>query len=116
MWTSSARDSRKFQGACVATGAHHCVIGRKQAKAYCKSRGCKIKLLKSNPDFRFGDASFRSMGPLPVRIPTLDSSFIEHKFYVVDAEIPMLLGLDLLDLAGIYANNVKNVIFNQKLD
>lgn len=43
VWTSSALDSRKFQGACVDTGAQQCVSELKQAKAYCKSRGVQVQ-------------------------------------------------------------------------
>ena len=52
---------------------------------------------------------------MPIRIPTPQGSFIEHKFDVVDADIPMLLGLDLLDSAGMYADSVDNQMVNKVL-
>lgn len=71
----------------------------KLAKASCKARGCKLKLLRSRIEFGFGDGSFRSMGALPIRIPTPAGSFIKHRFDVIKADKPMLLGLYLMDSA-----------------
>ena len=115
IWTSSVRNSKKFQGACIDTGAQQCVVGLKQAKAYCKERRCKFKLLPSRIEFRFGDGSFRSLGAIPIRIPTPNGSFIEHRFDVVDADIPLLFGLDLLDSAGLIVDNVNNCLENKIL-
>ena len=115
IWTSSARNSKKFHGACIDTGAQQCVVGLKQAKAYCKERDIKLKLLPSRTEFRFGDRSFRSLGAIPIRIPTPNGSFIEHRFDVVKADVPLLLGLDLLDSSGLIVNNVNNCLENKIL-
>lgn len=115
VWNSSARGSNHFHGACIDTGAQQCVVGKKQARAYCRARNLRFKLLPSRIEFRFGDGSFKSLGPLPIRIPTPNESFIEHRFDVVNADIPMLFGLDLLDSSSLYVDNVDNVIVNKKL-
>ena len=72
--------------------------------------------MPSRIEFRFGDGSFKSLGALPIRIPTPNGSFIEHRFDVVEADIPMLFGLDLLDSALLYANNVDNLLVNERLN
>lgn len=57
---------------------------------------------------RFGDGVYKSQGVLSMRIPTPNGSFIRHCFDVVQAQIPMLIGLDLLEKPGCYANNISN--------
>ena len=111
--TSSARNSKQFHGACIDTGAQQCVVGLKQAKSYCKKIGCKLKLWPSRTEFRFGDGSFKSLGALPIRIPTPECSFIEQKIDVVKADIPLLLGLDFLDSSGLIVDNVNNQLENK---
>lgn len=46
---------------------------------------------------------------------TPDRSFIGQNFDVVNAPIPMLLGLDALDCTGNYTDNVDNILVSKKL-
>lgn len=78
-------------------------------------RGYKFKLFRSRIEFRFCDGSFRSLGALPIRIPTPDRFFIEQRFDVVNEDTPMFLGLDLMDPASMYADNVDNKLVNKTL-
>ncbi len=102
------RERSAFQGGCIGTGAERCVIGYRQATAYCAYTGTTFCLRPSNASFRIGDGSHTSIGTMPVRIPTLDGSFIVGDFDVVKADVPMLIGLYLLDNYSLVANNVRN--------
>jgi len=105
---NSRRTQRIFQGAAVDTGAELSVIGMAQAKAYCQYHGIRFNLKPSSVKFKFGDGGFPSEGTLLVRIPTPDGSFIALRIDVVQADIPMLLGLDVMDREKLVANNVLN--------
>ncbi len=102
------RERSAFQGGCIDTGAERCVIGYRQAKAYCAYTGTTFCIRPSNASTRFGDGSHTSIGTMPVRIPTPDGSFIVGDFDVVKADVPMFIGLDLLDNYSLVANNVRN--------
>jgi len=99
---------KKFQGGCIDTGAQKCVIGKLQAKAYCKFAKITYQVIPSETTFRFGDGDFSSLGKLPIRIPIPNNSYIPYEFDVVQPDVPMLMGLDLLDAMKCYANNVEN--------
>ena len=98
----------KFHGVCIDTGAQASVVGEKQAKAYCREVGITFKTSPSRSEFKFGDGTFKSKGKIKVRIPTPDGSFIEIDIDVVEADVPMLLGIDVMDRERIVANNVTN--------
>jgi hypothetical protein len=52
-------------------------------------------------EFRFGDGTFQSLGSIPVRIPTPEGKFIKIEMDVVQADVPMLIGLEILDLESL---------------
>ncbi len=104
------KPTRYFEGACIDTGAEQSVVGKPQAKAYCIQHRIAYKLLPSSTIFQFGDGCYKSLGKLRVRIPIANGSFIFGKIDVVPANIPLLIGLDILDSQGIFANNVDNVL------
>ena len=106
--------SNEFKGACLDIGAEKSVIGRKQAMAYCKFTGCKFKHKPSRTFFRFGDGCFSSIGIIPVRIPCPDGSFIHFNIDVVQEDVPMLIGLDILDREKLVADNVSNVLSSKR--
>lgn len=85
-----------FQGACVDTGAQKSIIGKPQALAYCKLANVKILPNYSRRRFKFGEQSFPYTGVIQVRIPLSTLEFLEYKIPVVDVDIPLLLGLELL--------------------
>jgi hypothetical protein len=101
---------RSFQGDCLDTGAQTSVVGLAQAKAYCKYRGVQFKTKASNKAFRFGRQRQESLGELLVRLPLADGSFVSVEMGVVDADIPMLVGLDVLDKYALAIDNVANVL------
>lgn len=99
----------QFHGACLDTGAQRSVIGMKQAQHYCKRHSLTFNYVtESTTQFRFGDGSFASKGKIRVRIPTPDCSYIQIDVDTVDADVPLLIGLDILDAHLLVVNNVTN--------
>jgi Aspartyl protease len=101
-------NKRKWQGACLDTGAQRTVIGLPQARAYCRYMGCRLTLAKSRTVFRFGVGVSKSRGILHMRIPTPNESFMLLAVDDVDADIPFLVGLDILDLFQLNVDTVQN--------
>ena len=64
--------------------------------------------------FRFGDGVFNSLGTIPIRIPTSDESFLFLDIDVVQANVPMLVGLDILDRYYLVPDNVENLLVDKK--
>lgn len=95
----------KFLGACQGTGAQKSVIGVNQAKAYCRESNVRMKLKQSHSRFKFGDGDYRYFGRLDVRIPTPDGSYLPLSVDVANADVPLLIGLDVLDRLKLVANN-----------
>lgn len=58
----------------------------------------------------FGDGLYLSLGTMELRISTLDGDFISFKSDVVDADIPLLLGIEVPYAEGMVADNVDNVL------
>lgn len=86
-------------GSLSDTGATSSVIGHQQALRYCKFSAQPYRPQPSNRVFRFGNGSQLSLGTLRVRIPPT-GTFIERYVDVVAADIPVLLGLDLMQAEG----------------
>jgi hypothetical protein len=97
-----------FQGICIDTGAQRSVVGIDQAKAYCELCDIRFRTKPSLTAFRFGDGVFKSLGCIPVRIPTPDGNQIKMDMDVVQANVPMLIGLEVLDRECLVADNVEN--------
>lgn len=106
--------TRKFQGACCDIGAQRSVAGRRQAKAYCREAGVPFNLRKSDYAFRFGDGLYSSLGTIEIRLPTPDGSFLAMEVDVVDAYVPLLMGIDTLDREQLVADNVENVLDSRR--
>lgn len=51
-----------------------------------------------------------------MRILTPEVLFIDHRFEVVEAAIPKLLDLDLVDSALLYPDNVDSILFGKRLN
>lgn len=106
--------SDHFQGACVYTRAQRSVVGKDQAKAYCKQIGVRFKPNLSPTLFRFGDGTFHNLGIIPERIPSPDGSFLKIYMDVVIADVPMLIGLEVLDQNLLIADNVANLLISKR--
>jgi hypothetical protein len=78
-----------------------------QAKAYCRFVGTKFKLKRNKNINRFGVDRQKLLGSFSIRMPTSVSTiFLEVS--VVIANVPLQIGLDVLDAYGITADTVKN--------
>jgi len=86
----------KFKGAVIDTGAARSCIGKKQAVAYAGTIGHVPKLSKTNLSFRFGDKVEKSCGAILIKLPIGNGMLIEFYCDIVPANIPLLLGLDIL--------------------
>jgi hypothetical protein len=98
----------KWQESCLDTGMQRTVIALPQARAYCRYMGCRLALAESRTVFRFGVGVSKSRGILHMRIPTSNESFMLVAVDVVDADIPFLVGLDILDLFQLNVDTVPN--------
>jgi Aspartyl protease len=96
--------------ACIDTGAQRTVIGLAQARAYCKFLGIPFALSISKRVFVFWVGKRNSLGILHMRFPTPNGSFIMLEVDVVPTNVPMLLGLDVLEKFGLCADTVHNVL------
>jgi transposase InsO family protein len=105
--TSEKQNYTTWNGACLDTGAQKTVIGFSQAKAYCRFVGTKFKLKENKNIYRFGVDRQESMGSFSIRLPT-PVSIIFLEVDVVRANVPLLIGLDVLDAYGLTADTVKN--------
>ena len=106
-----SQTSTDFLGACLDIGAQRSCIGLNQAKALLsRQQGTSLKLSKSFYSFRFGDTRYMSLGRMTIRIPTPDESFLEFTVDVVEPDVPLLIGIDVLDKHSLVADNVKNVL------
>ena len=104
-----------FQGACGDTGSQGTLIGLRQAKAYCRLVGQKLKLSRSKIRFHFGDGCRNSLGRMELRLPTPNGGYIPIHTDVVDSDIPLLLGLEFLRqellLLNCLTNELKSYAF-----
>jgi hypothetical protein len=96
-----------WNGACVDTGAQKTVIGLPQAMASCRFVGKKFKLQRSNNVYRFGVDKQDSLGFIAIHIPT-PASVISLNVDVVRANVPLLIGLDVLDANDLTADTMSN--------
>lgn len=104
----------QFLGGCLDIGAQKTVARELQARAYSATVGRKFSLLPSHYAFRFGDGLHASLGWLMIRIPTPDGIFIETRVEVGKVDVPLLLGIDLLDRERLVADNVENVLHSRR--
>jgi hypothetical protein len=104
------RNRKKYcwNGACIDTGAQRAVIGLALACAHCKFLGMPFALSISKRVFVFGVDKRNSLGIFHMRLPTPNGSFIMLEGDVVPTNVPMLLGLDVLDEVGLCADTVHN--------
>ena len=97
-----------FQGACGDTGSQGTVIGVNQAKAYCKMTGQRYNLQRSQTRYKFGDGCRNRFGAMEIRLPTPNGSYVPIITDVVQADIPLLLGLDFLRKERLLLNYLTN--------
>ena len=97
-------------GACFDTGAQMSVIGKEQAKMYCLLTEVPFNLKGGGTTFRFGDRVYHSLGELDLELPIFSTHQRRYIVNIVDADVPLLLGLDWLDENLLYVNNVNDTL------
>ena len=109
MLTKITRTQRP-SGFCADIGSPKCVIGRKECNRICTKFGIHERHIKpSNERFSFADHSYPSLGKVsippktPIRAPK-----IIVVLDMVEADIPPLLGMDLLDREELCADTTVN--------
>ena len=107
--------SPSWNGACLDTGTQRTIIGLAQAKAYCRFSGNKFKPKPSPIHFRFGNDSQASIRTMNIFIPIPDGYIICEKVDIVRANVPFLIGLDLLDKYHMFIDSVNNMLRSPKL-
>lgn len=110
----SFKRSETLRRICLDTGAQKSVVGKNQAKAYCEMAGIKFKSKPSNTRFKFGDGIFASIGSIPIRIPKPNGGFIPVEIDAIRANVPMLIGLEVMDKHKLVADNVDNKLVSKK--
>jgi len=94
----------KFRGTVVDTGAARSCIGYNQAKALWKLQGFKSQIEPSNILFKFGDVVHCSNKIMNLSIPTPNGNELNFKCNIVNADVPLLLGLDVLKRENLIVN------------
>lgn len=111
-----SRTTRVRPGFCVDTGAPASVVGLNEIRHIYSALHRKFSLRPSRKSFRFADAAYKSVGvttlPLltPVGVPNL-----YVKLDVVTADVPALLGLDVLDSHSLTADTVSNKLIKKSV-
>jgi hypothetical protein len=102
-------DTRNFRGAVIDTGATRSVIGLPEARRYCEQRGVQLELKISARQYKFGDDVRQSIGLMQIQIPTPDS-VLNISVDVVDMDVPLLIGLDVLVRYRLQVLTIDNVL------
>lgn len=92
-----------FEGACIDSGAQKTVIGLLQVRAYCTLLNADLDdVLKGQKLlFTFGNKKHKGLGHITIRMPVSNGFFLSFTADVVDLDVPLLLGLDLLTQASL---------------
>lgn len=88
--------SENFVGACIDSGADKSVMGYEQARDYCTSKDANLDLVASPLRFKFRNSTHRSEGTMEVRIQITGEAYIAVNTDVVRADLPPLIGLEIL--------------------
>jgi hypothetical protein len=93
--TGHSASKSSFKGAVIDTGAQSSVIGLPQAQAYSSEFGSRLFIRPSLTTFKFGNSTEKSLGITRIVVPT-PGTLVSFDCDVVKADIPLLIGLDLL--------------------
>jgi hypothetical protein len=92
-----------FHGAVVDSGASRTVIGHKQARnitSTTSATSCAVNSSEhSRRAFRFGSQVVCSVGQIEFHLP-VGESFISFQAFIVPIDVPLLLGLDVMQSYG----------------
>ena len=97
-------------GFCVDIGTPKSCIGLKELRKIFNHLGKRVtKLKRSINRFRFADTTYKSLGQISLPLATpAEKPPIHVMMDVVPADIPPLLGMDVLDRESLIADTVAN--------
>lgn len=98
----------EFAGACLDTGAQRSVCGLAQAESYARNHPGSLTLKPRSLRFRFGHHVIQSMGKVNIRIPQGNNSHLSLSIHVVNLDIPLIIGLDVLKSYHLLINYLAN--------
>ena len=85
------------------------MVGREQAQAYARLSGRRLVLAPpAVTTFLFGGEEHASLGTLPMHVPLSEAYYLPLSIDVIQLNVPLLIGLDVLDHYGLYVNNVED--------
>ncbi len=102
---------------CVEIAAPGSVIGRPQLNRILSVfQEKEIPCISSQNSFRFGDVTVRSLGMVEIALDTPPNvSNVPVLIDIVPVDVPPLLGLDVLDGEGLYADNKNNRLVRREI-
>ena len=105
----TSTENEKFQGACIGTGATRSMTGLQQAEAYYRALGTHPRIETCTARmFRFGGQRVPRLG-LPIIVIPYARGYVMHLHLdVVDVRIPLLLGIDTIDIYRFCFNKVSD--------
>lgn len=89
-------NTKDFFGACLDSGATESVTGLQHTQAYSGRTGHTLHLRPSPTKYKFGDGEKQCIRSVHVRIPIPNNRHIPIDIDIADADIPMLLGMDVM--------------------
>lgn len=94
------------------------MIGEPQADAYSKLSGFQrnVKRKGKGTTFRFGSVDHKGLGVMEIRLPLGDDHFISVAANIVPLDVPLLLGLDVMQELKLVIDFSKNTIYNPEND
>lgn len=101
---------QKIPGACLDPGAEKSVMGAGQATAYGRVTGRKPTARTSPSSFRFRDVERIRKGKMEVRITKTTGQKVAIRVHNVEADIPLLVGIEVLSAEDFILEFGANVI------
>lgn len=89
------------------------LIDLNQAKAYQKFKNIQFYLKPIKNGYSFGKDKQRTFGSIEVKIPIGSQAMAIRNADVLQADVPFLNGLDIMDRYRIYVNKVKTGLFRK---
>lgn len=85
-----------FFGLCMGFGIARSVVGARKEECYRKLRMLSLKVVSSSRTYRIGTSLAKSKGLTKPRLPHPDVLALDFYAEIIEGEIPLLLGLDVM--------------------
>lgn len=86
----------KFSGLCVDSGAAVSTVGIPQILLYCERYKVALSLEKERAAFAFGESVHNTCRIITAKLPLPNNSFVQIPVSVVNIDVPIFVGLDIL--------------------